>query len=69
MSDGCGRVRLFSTLGGGEMIEIKNHPYFPACQLHPGPMSKPTQTHPPFRSFVAVCLTRARDRRSVTERA
>jgi CTP synthase len=45
-----------------EMIELRNHPYFVACQYHPEFMSRPTQSHPLFRSFVAACLARRRER-------
>jgi CTP synthase len=45
-----------------ETIELKNHPFFLACQYHPEFTSRPTQAHPLFRSFVAACLTRRRER-------
>ncbi|MEK7861827.1 MAG: CTP synthase, partial [Chloroflexota bacterium] len=41
-----------------ETIELKGHPYFVACQYHPEFLSRPTQAHPLFRSFVAACLSR-----------
>jgi CTP synthase len=35
-----------------EVIEIKNHPYFIACQYHPEFKSRPFNPHPLFKSFV-----------------
>lgn len=35
-----------------EIIELKNHPYFIACQFHPEFKSKPWQPHPLFVGFV-----------------
>jgi len=39
-----------------EMIEIKDHPYFIACQFHPELKSRITQPHPLFVSFVKASL-------------
>ncbi len=35
-----------------EMIEIKNHPWFVACQFHPEFTSKPRRGHPLFNAFI-----------------
>jgi CTP synthase len=35
-----------------EVIELKDHPYFIACQYHPEFKSRPFQPHPLFASFV-----------------
>ncbi len=35
-----------------EMIELKNHPWFLACQFHPEFTSRPRQGHPLFSSFI-----------------
>ncbi len=35
-----------------EMIEIKNHPWFVACQFHPEFTSNPRDGHPLFESFI-----------------
>lgn len=35
-----------------EMVEIKNHPFFAACQFHPEFKSRPDKPHPLFVSFV-----------------
>ncbi len=39
-----------------ELIELKDHPYFMACQYHPEFQSKPNQPHPLFKGFVQACL-------------
>ena len=35
-----------------EMIELKNHPWFVACQFHPEFTSKPKKGHPLFNDFI-----------------
>ncbi|MEI6351964.1 MAG: CTP synthase [Verrucomicrobiota bacterium] len=39
-----------------EMIELKDHPWFLACQFHPEFQSKPNHPHPLFKGFIAACL-------------
>jgi CTP synthase len=39
-----------------EIVEVKNHPWFLACQFHPEFQSKPNAPHPLFRGFLAACL-------------
>ena len=39
-----------------EMIELKDHPWFLACQFHPEFQSKPNSPHPLFKGFIAACL-------------
>jgi len=39
-----------------EIIEIKNHPFFVACQFHPEFKSKPDSSHPLFFSFIQASL-------------
>lgn len=39
-----------------EVIEIKNHPWFLACQFHPEFQSKPTAPHALFKGFIAASL-------------
>ena len=39
-----------------ELIELKNHPWYLACQFHPEFQSKPNNPHPLFRGFIAACL-------------
>jgi CTP synthase len=39
-----------------EIIELRDHPWFVACQFHPEFRSKPTRSHPLFRDFIAAAL-------------
>ncbi|NQT75567.1 MAG: CTP synthase [Candidatus Omnitrophica bacterium] len=39
-----------------EIIEVKNHPWFVACQFHPEFKSKPDDCHPLFKNFVRKAL-------------
>ncbi|MBI4845817.1 MAG: CTP synthase [Candidatus Omnitrophica bacterium] len=39
-----------------EIIELKNHPWFVACQFHPEFKSKPDSAHPLFKAFVRAAL-------------
>jgi CTP synthase len=39
-----------------ELIELKDHPWFLACQFHPEFQSKPNAPHPLFKGFIAACL-------------
>ncbi|MFW7378320.1 MAG: CTP synthase [Oligoflexus sp.] len=39
-----------------EMIELKDHPWFIACQFHPELKSSPMNPHPLFRDFVAASV-------------
>jgi CTP synthase len=39
-----------------ELIELRDHPWFLACQFHPEFQSKPKSPHPLFRGFLAACL-------------
>ncbi|MBA3881939.1 MAG: CTP synthase [Chthoniobacterales bacterium] len=39
-----------------ELIELRDHPYFLACQYHPEFQSRPNQPHPLFKGFVQACL-------------
>jgi len=48
-----------STQGLVEIIELKNHPWYVACQFHPEFKSKPDRAHPLFRSFIAAALEHA----------
>jgi CTP synthase len=41
-----------------EMIELKDHPWFLACQFHPEFKSKPHKSHPLFASFIKAALRR-----------
>ena len=39
-----------------EIIELKSHPWFVACQFHPEFQSKPDRAHPLFSNFVKAAL-------------
>lgn len=39
-----------------EMIELKEHPWFVACQFHPELKSRATKAHPLFREFVSAAI-------------
>ncbi|MFZ4695079.1 MAG: CTP synthase [Verrucomicrobiia bacterium] len=43
-----------------EIIEIKGHPWFVACQFHPEFQSKPNRPHPLFRGFLGAACARRR---------
>lgn len=40
-----------------EIIELKEHPWFVACQFHPEFKSKPDKAHPLFREFIRASIT------------
>jgi CTP synthase len=42
-----------------ELIELRDHPWFLACQYHPEFQSKPNQPHPLFFGFVKACAAGA----------
>ena len=48
-----------SSQGLVEIIELKNHPWFVACQFHPEFKSKPDRAHPLFKNFIAAALEHA----------
>ena len=39
-----------------ELIELRDHPYFLACQYHPEFQSKPNKPHPLFKGFIQACF-------------
>ncbi len=41
-----------------ELIELKNHPFFTACQYHPEFLSRPGQPHPLFRGLIEAAQRR-----------
>ena len=42
-----------------ELVELKDHPWFVACQFHPEFKSRPEAPHPLFRDFVAAGVERS----------
>jgi CTP synthase len=45
-----------------EIVELKNHPWFVACQFHPEFKSKPDRAHPLFRRFICAALNYREER-------
>jgi CTP synthase len=45
-----------------ELIELKDHPFFIACQFHPEFLSKPNLPHPLFRGFIVAAHTQIHHR-------
>ncbi|MDE5715133.1 MAG: CTP synthase [Anaeroplasmataceae bacterium] len=39
-----------------EIVEIKNHPWFVACQFHPEFLSRPQRPHPLFKDFIGAAI-------------
>ena len=39
-----------------ELIELRDHPWFLACQYHPEVQSKPNAPHPLFKGFIGASL-------------
>lgn len=39
-----------------EIVELKNHPWFVACQFHPEFLSRPNRPHPLFRDFIGASI-------------
>ncbi|MDQ6954252.1 MAG: CTP synthase [Mariprofundaceae bacterium] len=42
-----------------EMVEVKDHPWFVACQFHPEFLSRPYAPHPLFKGFVGAAKKRS----------
>ncbi|KGG13724.1 MULTISPECIES: CTP synthase [Prochlorococcus] len=41
-----------------ELIELKDHPFFAACQYHPEFLSRPGKPHPLFKGLIEAALSR-----------
>ena len=41
-----------------ELIELKSHPFFVACQYHPEFLSRPGKPHPLFRGLIEAAQSR-----------
>ena len=48
-----------------EIMEVPEHPWFVAVQVHPESKSKPMLPHPLFTGFVEAARTRHQERMSV----
>jgi CTP synthase len=46
-----------------EVIELRDHPWFIACQFHPEFLSKPDKAHPLFRGFIEAALNQPNSQR------
>ena len=42
-----------------EIVELKDHPWFVACQFHPEFLSRPYAPHPLFAAFVSAAKTQS----------
>ncbi|MFA4981036.1 MAG: CTP synthase [Candidatus Omnitrophota bacterium] len=47
---------IYPKKGLVEIIELRGHPWFVACQFHPEFKSKPDKSHPLFRDFIKAAL-------------
>jgi len=63
------RVAGRSEDGLVEMIELKDHPWFVACQFHPEFTSSPRDGHPLFRGFIEAALAYSTVEASLSESA
>jgi CTP synthase len=45
-----------------EIMEVKGHPWFVACQFHPELKSRPMHAHPLFREFVTAAVSEQKNR-------
>lgn len=45
-----------------EIAEVKNHPWMVAAQFHPEFKSRPNDSHPLFKDFIAACLSHHKKR-------
>ena len=52
-----------------EMVELKDHPYFEACQFHPEFKSRPTAPHPLFTGLVKAALEQKKNGKVATAKA
>jgi CTP synthase len=51
-----------------ELIELKNHPFFTACQYHPEFLSRPGKPHPLFRGLIEAAQGKGSECSPGTER-
>jgi len=48
-----------------EIVELKDHPWFLACQFHPEFKSRPLAPHPLFKSFIRAAVEQRNQRTTV----
>jgi len=56
VSNGMALAGLYEASDLVELIELKDHPWFVACQYHPEFKSRPLEPHPLFHAFVKASL-------------
>ena len=44
-----------------EILELKSHPWFVACQFHPELKSRPMEAHPLFNQLVRMSMRERKD--------
>jgi CTP synthase len=54
--NGMSQTGIFPERKLVEIVELKDHPWFLACQFHPEFKSRPWDAHPLFRDFVRAAL-------------
>ena len=54
--NGMSQTGIFPERNLVEIVELKDHPWFLACQFHPEFKSRPWNAHPLFRDFVRAAL-------------
>jgi CTP synthase len=56
MKAGMNVAGLYAKYDLVELIELRDHPWFIACQFHPEFKTKPNKAHPLFRGFIEAAL-------------
>jgi len=51
-----------------EIVELKNHPWFLACQFHPEFKSRPLKPHPLFVDFIKMSYRNRLARKDAAEK-
>lgn len=52
-----------------EMMEVKGHPWFLACQFHPELKSRPMHAHPLFREFITAAILEQKSKQPSDQKA
>ena len=48
-----------------EIIELKDHPYFVACQFHPEFSSRPNRSEPLFQGLITAAYHKKYDEKNI----